>query len=77
MAYIFVDDGAPEAWEYDTNYIFFDENDPKDRERALLEAERRRRRVQELQANLPSPFESRFHSVVPEDQWPSTGPNEA
>ncbi len=77
MAYIFVDDGAPEAWEYDSNFIFFDENDPKERERAMLEAERRRCKVEELQASLPSPFDSPLHSVVPQDLWPSTDPSEA
>jgi hypothetical protein len=40
MAYIFVDDGAPEAEEYDNNYVWFDERDPDDLHRALEEANR-------------------------------------
>jgi hypothetical protein len=42
MAYIFVSDGGPEAEEYSNNRIWFDERDPADRRRALLEAQRRR-----------------------------------
>jgi hypothetical protein len=42
MAYIFVSDGRPEADEYGNNRIWFDERDPADRRRALLEAQRRR-----------------------------------
>jgi hypothetical protein len=45
MAYIFVSDGGPEAEEYSNNRIWFDERDPADRRRALLEAQRRRDRV--------------------------------
>jgi hypothetical protein len=41
MAYIFVDDGFPEAAEYDNNYIWFDETDPRARADALEEARRR------------------------------------
>ena len=29
MAYAFIDDGYPEADEYETNYIEFDASDPK------------------------------------------------
>jgi hypothetical protein len=42
MAYIFVSDGRPEADEYSSNRIWFDERDPADVRRALREAQRRR-----------------------------------
>jgi hypothetical protein len=42
MAYIFVSDGGPEADEYASNRIWFDERDPEDRRRALSLAQRRR-----------------------------------
>jgi hypothetical protein len=42
MAYIFVSDGRPEADEYSSNRIWFDERDPADMRRALQEAKRRR-----------------------------------
>lgn len=42
MAYIFVSDGRPEADEYSSNRIWFDERDPADMRRALQEAQRRR-----------------------------------
>jgi transposase len=29
MAYVFIDDGYPEAEEYETNYIEFDATDPR------------------------------------------------
>ena len=29
MAHLFIDDGSPEAMEYNNNYIYFDENDPE------------------------------------------------
>lgn len=29
MAYIYLDDGGPEANEYDSNYVYFNENNPK------------------------------------------------
>jgi signal recognition particle subunit SEC65 len=29
MAYVFIDDGYPEADEYETNYVEFDASDPK------------------------------------------------
>ena len=42
MAYIFVSDGRPEADEYSSNRIWFDERDPADVRRAQQEAQRRR-----------------------------------
>ena len=42
MAYIFVSDGRPEADEYSSNRIWFDEHDPADLRRAQQEAQRRR-----------------------------------
>lgn len=36
--YIFVDDGYPEAEEYDTNYISWDERTPGSYQKALAEA---------------------------------------
>lgn len=29
MAYFFFDDGAPDAEDYTSNYIYFDENNPE------------------------------------------------
>lgn len=37
-SFIMVDDGYPEAEDYDTNYIVFDEADPQDYKRAVKEA---------------------------------------
>lgn len=42
MAYIFVSDGQPEAEEYSSNRIWYDERSPEDRRRAFAEAQRRR-----------------------------------
>jgi hypothetical protein len=58
MAYIFVSDGRPEADEYASNRIWFDEKDPADLRRAQLEAQRRReylsRRARPAQPEDPS-----------------------
>jgi len=40
---IFVDDGYPEASDYDTNFIHYDPSIRGSCERALLEAQRRRK----------------------------------
>jgi hypothetical protein len=37
-AAIFVDDGAPDAFEFSNNYIWFDPDDPADQRRAWHEA---------------------------------------
>ena len=44
MAHVFVDDGYPEAREYDNNYIAFDPANSADHRRALVEACAWRRR---------------------------------
>ena len=44
MAHVFVDDGYPEACEYDSNYIAFDPANPADQRRALNEARAWQRR---------------------------------
>jgi len=41
MPHIFVDDGAPEAEDYASNYIWFDSDDRGSYVRALAEARRR------------------------------------
>jgi len=35
MAYMFIDDGYPEARDYEGNYQYFDENEPKSLEQLL------------------------------------------
>lgn len=37
---IFVDDGAPDAFEFNNNYVWFDPSDPSDQQRAWNEATR-------------------------------------
>ena len=53
MAYIFVSDGRPEADEYSSNRIWFDERDPADMRRALREAQRRREYIAQRSAGAP------------------------
>lgn len=53
MAYIFVDDGAPEAREYDSNYIFFDDRVPGERQRAMQEAQQRQSQALSLRNRKP------------------------
>jgi hypothetical protein len=52
VAYIIVSDGYPDAGEFDNNRIWFDERDPDDRRRALLQAERRREYLARRRAGL-------------------------
>ena len=52
MAYIFVSDGGPEADEYASNRIWFDERNPEDRRRAMLEAQRRREYIADKRASM-------------------------
>ncbi len=35
MPYIYIDDGHPDAKDFDSNYLFYDENDLDDMERVL------------------------------------------
>ena len=54
MAYIFVSDGRPEADEYSSNRIWFDERDPADMRRALREAQRRRDYIAQRSTGAPA-----------------------
>ncbi|MBN1654391.1 MAG: hypothetical protein JXA30_11535 [Deltaproteobacteria bacterium] len=45
MAYIFLDDGYPDAREYDNNYLYFDENDLYGMERTMDALDRRAQRT--------------------------------
>ena len=45
MAYIFIDDKSPEAHDYESNYIFFNEDDLDSLERALVRAKSIAQRV--------------------------------
>ena len=55
MAYIFVSDGRPEADEYSSNRIWFDERNPADMRRAMLEAQRRRDYIARRRRNAAPP----------------------
>jgi hypothetical protein len=57
LAYIFVSDGGPEADDYDSSRIWFDENDPASYQRALEQARRRREYIAARRAKAPVPSE--------------------
>lgn len=63
MAYLFLDDGFPEAAEYANNYIYFDENDPNWLQRVIKLVKQSRKNNSKTSLLSSTELEELSHSV--------------